>query len=136
MEDDHRTPYADDALRVENGTQPEEIQEFVRRRALNPYEFDDLIIWDFNNHALNAEAIQTQADDFLYDEYVIPYQASGVWGYMVTLLPERIQQTEILTYRQQEGTYNPYPNYLRHSTDKANNELRSELAAKLRERDI
>lgn len=126
-ENRHRTKYAEDALRVENGTQPDEIQDFVERRAENPFEVNGVIVWDFNNHALNAEALREQSDDLLYDEYVIPYQASGVWGYMVTLLPERIREAEILTYRQREGEYAPFPNYIRHSDPEVNNGLRSDI---------
>lgn len=128
MSNEHRTSYADDALRVENGTQPEEIQSFVERRAKDPIEVKGVKVWDFNNHVLNREALREQADDLLYDEYVIPYQASGVWGYMVQLLPPRIREAEILTYRQRDGEYNPYPNYIRHSEPETNDEIKQNIA--------
>jgi hypothetical protein len=117
-----RTEYTEDALEVQNGTQPEEIQAFVERRATNPVEVGDLLVWNFNNHKVNIEALESQADGFIYDEYVIPYQASGVWAYMTTLLPELIREAEILAYDQSRGQYNPYPNFFRH-TDAEDNDV-------------
>lgn len=129
----NRTPYSEDALRVENGTQPEEIQEFVIRRAKNPYIIDDVIVWDFNNHMVNINALEKQVGDLLNTEYVIPYQASGAWAYMVSMLPKRIREAEILTYNQSEGEYKPYPNYFRHSDPAVNNGIRRRLADKIDE---
>jgi len=133
MTEKKRTPYADDALSVENGTQPEEIQEFVERRAANPYEIDEKLVWNFNNHVIDETRLADQVEGFLYDEFVIPYQASGVWGYMVTLLPDEIREAEILTYSQEHGKYNPYPNFIRHSEDEENDDVRRRIVERLRE---
>lgn len=127
MEDENRTPYADDALNVENGTPPDEVQHFVERRAMNPVKVAGLTVWNFNNHTINQEKLAKQAGDFIYDEYVIPFQASGVWGYMIQLLPERIAEAEILTYNQSRGQYNPYPNYIRHSDEDINDAIRERI---------
>lgn len=130
-----RTPYRDDMLRVEQGTQPEEIREFVARRAKNPEEIAGVRIWNFNNHELNKEALREQADDLRQDEYLIPYQASGVWAFMASLLPQRIRTVEVLTYQQERGRYVPYPNYFYHSDPTDNNGLTSELVHYWREED-
>lgn len=127
MSDEHRTPYTDDMLRVEQGTGPEEIREFVRRRALNPLEVEGVTIWNFNNHEINMEALERDVKEFNRDEYVIPYQASGVWGYMVILFPKRLQEAEILAYQQDRGRYIPYPNYIRHSWDALNYDTRRKI---------
>ena len=127
MGNKNRTPYADDVFSVENGTQPEEIQEFVVNRATNPKEIEGLVVWNFNNHMLNVDALEHQADDLLYDEFIVPYQASGVWGYMISLLPDRIREAEILTYNQHRGEYNPYPNFIRHSEVDDNNDVRERI---------
>lgn len=124
MDEEYRTAYADDAIRVENGTQPEEIHSFIERRASNPIQIDGKIVWNFNNHVVDEEQLAGQIEDFIYDEYVIPYQASGAWGYMVTLLPQRIREAEILTFNQHHGQYNPYPNYIRHSDNDENEAVR------------
>jgi hypothetical protein len=127
MSGGHRTPYADDALRVEQGTQPEDIQEFVQRRALEAHEIHGVKVWNFNNHTINEEALRRDALNFRHREYVIPYQASGVWAYMATLLPAEIREAEILAYRQQEGEYMPFPNYFRHSDDETNHATRASI---------
>lgn len=136
MTKEYRTPYADDALDVENGTQPEELQDFVERRALNPIKIEGLIVWNFNNHIVDEQALREQSRNFLNDEFVIPYQASGAWGYMVTLLPTRIREAEILTYSQSRGRYNPYPNFIRHSEDATNENIRRRLTERLQEGSI
>lgn len=128
----NRTPYADDALRVENGTTPDEIREFVRRRGSNPRRIGGLRVWNFNNHELNVEALREQGDDFLYDDYVVPYQASGVWAYMASLLPKEVKEAEILAYNQENGRYLPYPNYFRHSDRGPNQETLTDIAKAIR----
>lgn len=130
MEDErgYRTPYADDHLKVEHGTTPSDIQDFVLRRATNPIHVGDTTVWDFNNHSPNMEALEKQVTDLMYDRYLIPFQASGVWGYMYHLLPEQLRIVEILAYNQSRGEYIPYPNYLRHSDGRRNDEIREEIA--------
>lgn len=132
----NRTEYADDAINVQNGTQPEEIQEFVEQRATNPVHVNGLTVWNFNNHVVNEEQLADQADDLIYDEYLISFQSSGVWGYMVALLPERIRDAEILAYNQTRGKYNPYPNFYRHSEPKENDAIQQRIADQLREEQV
>jgi hypothetical protein len=127
MSKEHRTEYTDDRLPAEHGTEPEDIREFVERRTKNPILVGNTIVWNFNNHEVNMEALEAQVDDFLYDEFVIPFQASGVWGYMVELLPEYVREAEILTYDQSKGQYNPYPSFSRHADAEKNDKLRGEL---------
>lgn len=126
--DENRTEYADDALRLRGGTTPEDIRSFVRRRMETPFTYRGVIVWDFNNHTLNEDALKETIDEGLYrDEYVIPLQISGVWGYIVTLIPERIRTAELLGYSQDEGKYIPFPNYIRNSQLVDDDECRDEL---------
>lgn len=124
---DRRTPYSDDALQIENGTQPEEIHDFVLRRVQRPIEIKGLRVWNFNNHVPNKGALRSQAKEFMQDEYLIPYQKSGPWAYMASLLPESIQEAEILTYRQKDGRYEPLPNYFRHTDAETNRAIREQI---------
>lgn len=124
---DQRTPYRDDALRVGNGTKPPDIRDFLRRRTRNPQHVAGMAIWNYNNHELNYEALREQSDEFMRDRYMVPFQASGVWGYMVQLLPEEIAELEILTYDQESGEYTPFPNYQRHSEQIKDKGTRMEL---------
>ncbi len=130
------TPYADDALRVESGTQPEEIREFVKRRTLNPVRVAGVEIFNYNNHVVDREQIREQADEFHKSRYLIPYQASGVWGYMVQLLPQEVLEVEILTYQQSSGKYVPYPNYVRHALGEETLLTKLALRDDLRDRGI
>lgn len=129
MTEDNRTPYEDDALRLESGTTPDDIREFVRRRTEQPLRYGDVTIWDYNNHKPNREALEQTIDEWelYHDEYVIPLQIPGVWGYIVTFLPERIRTAELLGYSQDEGRYIPFPNYIRHSDSDDNNQCTDEL---------
>lgn len=127
MSDRNTTPYMDDSIAVENGTQPEEIHEFVRSRLRSPLYVSGVKVWNFNNHKVNKEVLQKQAEEFYNDQYLIPYQASGVWGYMSSLLPEEVRTAEILAYDRTKGRYNPYPNFFRHVQNDEREELRKEF---------
>lgn len=47
------------------------------------------------------------------DEYVIPFQVTGTWGFIVQLLPERLRRAEILVFKKQYGDYAAYSNMYR-----------------------
>ena len=136
MSETNRSPYADDALDVENGTQPEEIQRFVHRRAINPIVIDDKVVWNFNNHEVNMDQLESQVGNFMNDKFLIPHQTSGAWGYMVCLLPLEIREAEILAYDQTRGQYNPYPNFIRHTDGIENARVRQEIAEAIQEKDL
>lgn len=124
----NRSPYTDDHLRVKSGTTPDDIYEFVLRRATNPEVIGgEMTVWNFNNHALNHDSLEGQMNDLTYDEYMIPFQVSGVWATMFNLLPERLKELEILTYSQKEGKYVPFPNYYRHSDEQKRDEITDQI---------
>lgn len=127
MSDNHETEYADDALLMDGSTDAQEIQEFVLQRARSPYTDENITVWNFNNHTVDTETLGEQSDSFRQDEFVIPFQASGVWGYMTQLLPDRLREAEILAYRRTEKTYHPYKNYFRVSDDEVNEKLRESI---------
>lgn len=108
--------YADDALNVQNGTQPEEVREFVKKRSTEPIKIQEKIVWNFNNHPVKEELLREQSRKFQQDRFVIPFQATGAWGYMVQLLPTEIKEAEILAFDRKNKRYNPYPNFLRYSS--------------------
>lgn len=136
MSDEHKTGYTDDELRIRNGTRPPEIQRFVLRRAKNPIFVEDKVVWNFNNHTPNIESLEDRAETLRLDEYVIPYQISNIWAYMVSLFPQRLKDAEILRYQKSDGTYQPYSNYFRHSESEDNNRVRDEIDRYLNENDI
>lgn len=132
----YRTEYTDDRLTIENGTEPREIHEFVVSRATDPHAVDGILVWNFNNHKLNKTALSEKSGDLMNDEYVVPHQASGAWGYMISLLPERIKTAETLTYSQWDGEYNPYPNYYRHVEEKEHDSIRNRISESLEDSGI
>lgn len=129
----NETEYAEDALIASVELQPDDVRDFVERRAMNPSLFGDVIVWSFNNHVLDEKQLESQVDDLKSDEYVIPYQVSGIWGYMMLLLPEEIREAEILTYRRSEGRYHPYPNYYHYSEEVEDDETRDRIRKVTRE---
>lgn len=123
----NRTEYAKDALIASKDVEPSDIQDFVERRAKQPLQFGDITVWSFNNHTVNEKQLERQAGKLNFDKFIIPYQASGIWGYMFSLLPERIRTAEILTYRSNEGRYYAYPNYAYHSDDEDNEDTKQRI---------
>lgn len=127
----YRTPYTEDRLNVQQGTEPEDIYDFVRRRANNPTNIDGMTVWNFNNHELDEIRLEEQSENLFYDKYLIPFQASGVWGVMYNILPEHLRNVEILSWSQSEGRYYPFPNYYRHGSSEDRKEVREELSEML-----
>lgn len=126
------TPYADDALRKSgNDIYPDDVQEFVIRRAKNPVVVDGLTVYNFSNHEVDKEQLEQQVDELIGDEYIIPYSVEGIWGYMVRLLPEKLRNLEILAYNKKREEYNPYPNLIRHSNEDDNEETRRRIEEQL-----
>lgn len=123
----YRSPYSEDELRVEQGTKPREVREFALRRAINPHVFGEKIVWNFNNHKIMEDSLVDQLDELKNDEYLIPYQASGVWGVIFGMLPERIREAEILSWSQRNGKYFAFPNYYRHSENGSSEQVQNEI---------
>lgn len=130
------TMYADDSLgdednRVADSTTPEDIRDFVERRAVDPIVIDGVVVWNFSNHEVDMETLREDIEDFRFYRYVIPFDASGVWGYIVELLPEQIASAEVLTYSKGQERYLPMPNYSWHSDDGEDEEFRKRLEAEV-----
>jgi len=82
--------YTEDKINVSNGTQPQHIRDFVERRAKDPIIVEDKTVWNFNNHKPERDTLEEQVVQFYYDDFIIPFQASGAWAYMWHLLPHLI----------------------------------------------
>lgn len=137
MTDDKRnfgTPYADDALLVDGDTSLEEVQNFIRRRVDDPHIVDETVVWNFSSHYVDQDALEEAVEKKLErDIYVIPYQATGTWSYMFTILPEKLQREEVLIYNTSTGRYNAYTNFLREAPSEVHEDFRSDLARRVHE---
>lgn len=107
----NKTPYEDDSLMMSSDTALEEVQSFVRRRLQNPYMINGKVIWNFSNHKPDLDALEFCTRNKLEeDRYVIPFQVTGTWGFMVQLLPEDMKKYELLVYKPQYEDYAAYKN--------------------------
>lgn len=123
--------YKNDSLRMTNRTTVSEIKEFLRRRIRQPYHVQDTTVWNFSNHSIEHDALEEGVEGKLErDRYVIPFQVTGSFAMFFQLLPEVIQQAEILVYKPDFEEYSAYSNFLREMGDETN-EFREEMEEEL-----
>lgn len=126
------TAYADDALLVDEDTSLDEVRDFIRGRVDNPHIVDGTIVWNFSSHNVDQVALEEAVEKKLErDIYVIPYQVTGTWSYMFTILPEALQRAEVLVYKTNTGRYNAYKNFLREAPEEVHQDFRSDLARRV-----
>lgn len=123
----YQSPYREDSLEITEGTTPEHIKDFVERRSKQPIDIGGKTIWNYNNHKVEQKNITMQLGNLMAETYFIPYQISGVWAVMFTMLPEEIRNAEILTWSSGQGRYVAFPNYYRRIDRVSNDELRNEI---------
>jgi len=108
------------------------VRDFIRGRVNNPHVVGETIVWNFSSHNVDEEALREAVDRKLErDKYVIPYQVTGTWSFMFTILPEALQRAEILVYKTNTGRYNAYKNFLRQAPGEVHQDFRSDLARRV-----
>lgn len=133
----HKTPYEDDSLRMSSETELEEVESFIRNRLRNPYMMNGKIVWNFSNHKPNLDALEFCTENKLEkDKYIIPFQVTGSWGFMVHLLPEEMKRYEILVYKPQYEDYAAYSNLLAEMNDEELEGFKGELSEDLEHLDL
>lgn len=126
--------FADDALFISETTTADEVKAFLRRRVEDPHRFDSAVVYDFNSHEIDAQALEDAVDDKLRDEkYLIPYQVTGTWGFMYHLLPEAIKESKILVYHPQDEEYYAYQNFYPDVAPEVQNEFTHQLSRRAEE---
>jgi hypothetical protein len=121
--------FADDGLLISENTDAEEVKDFLRRRMDNPYHFDGAVVYDFNSHEIDADALEEAVDEKLTnDRYLMPYQVTGTWGFMYHLLPESVKEAEILVYHPGDEKYYAYQNFHPEVPSEVQNEFRHQLS--------
>lgn len=127
--------YADDGLMMEDSTTVNELMDFVKRRTRNPFVIDGKLVWSYSSHKTDINALQTAVENKLeHDAYMIPFQVTGVWGYMTHIIPHDISRNaRVLVYLQDEEEYVEYNNLLgeldRERIDDFKNDLENDLSA-------
>lgn len=124
-----RTEYANDALVMESDTTLEELKEFVERRTRNPYIMHGTLVWNFSSHSIDSEALSKAAKSKLDgDKYIIPFQVTGVWGYMTHLIPDSVSlNSQVLVYLKDDLEYVEYDNLLTETDSGVIEEFKTEL---------
>lgn len=117
---------------MSSDTELEEVMQFLRGRLRNPYMMNGKVIWNFSNHKPDLEALEFCTEEKLEKErYIIPFQVTGTWGFMVSLLPEDMRKYELLVYKPQHGDYAAYRNLRAEISDDDLEEFRDGLSEDL-----
>lgn len=97
----------DNELFVTESTTVDELLEYVRNRVQSPVRFDGNTVWNFSSYEFDKSAFNSKREN----EFVVPFEVTGTWGVMFSLLPERVREAEILVYQQSQHEYIAYKNF-------------------------
>lgn len=121
--------WAEDALLIEDETDVEEVKQFLKRRTMNPIVVGDTTIWNYNSHEVEKDVLRRDEQYKLAeDKYLIPYQVTGIWGFMFHLLPDRIREAEVLVYHSSDNSYRAYRNFYAEMPAEIGNDFRTQLS--------
>lgn len=121
--------YADDGLMIDDETEAEDLQEFVERRTRNPFVMDGTMVWNFSSHRTDPDALESAVEQKLEGEsYIIPFQVTGVWGYMTHIIPDSIaRNAQVLVYIEGDEEYVEYENLVTDMDGDEIDEFKTEL---------
>lgn len=121
-----------DALYIEHDTDIDELIQYVEACATDPYlDGEGNIVWNFSTYEIDESGMQL--DDKECDEFLIPYQPSGAWAVIYTMLPERIRDAEVLVWRSDVEEYYAYRQFYRDLPNEQRGDLKNDLARKVHE---
>lgn len=126
-----RGSFAQDALYIDSDTTPEEVKDFLRHRVENPIEIESegVKVWNFSAHDVDLEALEYAAKNVLREKtFVIPFQVTGTWGAMFSLLPKELKEAEVLIYKPSENKYFAYRNFYAEIPEEVQDEFRYQLS--------
>lgn len=124
------TQYRQGALYMTESTTVDEVIDYLRDCIENPVMVGDTIIWNFSTHELDIGAVLT-VDDKNQDRFVVPYQVTGAWAFMFTLLPEEIKNAETLVYKPDVGEYHAYRSLYRTTPQDRHDQIRNDLSRRM-----
>lgn len=131
------TEYADDSLRVDGQTTPDDVRTFVEGRIEDPVvlQRDDggVTVWDFANHVPHMESLERMKDDLTDDQYVIPFQMTEYWPYMMRLLPKDIRESPYLVWSHEQHRYRVHRNIMAEAKLNIDAQFRSRMERTIQE---
>jgi hypothetical protein len=122
-----------EGLYVNVETEVDDLVEFIERRTKNPHVDGENIVWNYSRHPINPNGLYLQQKR--ETEFLIPYEVSGVWGALYSMLPDRVREAEVLVWKGEESEYYAYEQYYRQMTNERRLELKKSLARNV-EKDI
>lgn len=129
------TEYLDDVPEIDEDTTAKELVDFTKQRAENPIEIEGTTIYNFNSHKPDYEELEKAINGKLErDTYLIPFQVTGAWLFMLHLLPQDIREAEVLIYRENIETYYAYRNFVREVPDEWMESVREDIAVSIHDK--
>lgn len=121
--------YADDGLMIDDETTTGDLQGFVERRTRNPFVMDGTMVWNYSSHKTDPDALERAVENKLDSgSYMIPFQVTGVWGYMTHIIPDSIaRNAQVLVYIQSDEEYVEYENLIDSMGETDITEFKTEL---------
>jgi hypothetical protein len=97
---------------ITSDTTADDIIEFMEYRLQNPVQVSDTTVFNLSSFDVQKEdlrdAIRLKLDK---EMYVIPHQVTSCWGFMMTVLPDRIREMDVLVYTPENGEYRAYNSF-------------------------
>lgn len=123
-------------LTIDNNTDIDELVEYTQGRIENPVEIQGTIVYNFSTHSIDEKALEDAIENKLRKEkYIIPMQVKSAWMFIQSILPEYLQQLEILMYREEEEMYYAYNNFVRDVPVERREQIKQNLAEVLQNND-
>lgn len=101
-------PDHDSSLYVDDDTTATEVLNYTVERLCEPATVGDVVVFNFHSAELDARALVNANLD--PGVYVVPYQVTGVWGFIVDVLPDPVGTAPLLNYAPTEEEYRVYEN--------------------------
>lgn len=133
-EDEKEYVYRDEALYLTEDTTVQEIVDYLQAVIENPIflgEDNQNVVWNFSTHEFKRMASEDEVVGKDCDRFIVPYQVTGGWAFMFTLLPEAIKEAEVLVYKPNEGEYFAYRNFYRTTSSGRHSQIQQDLARRL-----
>lgn len=129
-DENNGTPYRQNALYVTESTSVDEVMAYLRHCVENPLEVGDKLVWNFSTHEPDTDALE-EVKEKNQDKFVVPYQVTGMWGFMFGLIPDDVKDGDILVYHEDDGQYYAYRNFYRTTPVERQQQIREDLARRL-----
>lgn len=123
-------------LQITSSTDADELVDFVKQQAENPFQYEGTTVYNFSTHKIDKEALKEGIENkFNRNLYQIPMQVLTGQAFVQAVLPQQIQESEILLYRPEENDYYAYRNFVRDTPGEYQDKVRQEIAEIIRKHD-